>query len=244
MSEVSRCYYCGAFAQTDDRFCWSCGKEQKLPEGSNGKRQPALEDDLSRDDWLALRRAYLLRSRGELDTAEKLLRGVLRNKPAHVPTLTLLSEIQRDRGDLVAAVETAQSASEAAAGDSAAPPGALKRAREGRAEIEESVLQGLIGMESAEAISPLGVFTSPGRFWYRSGAFFSALALLGLACLAIMLVAALHGHVWGYLWLGGSLLAAGWSYQDAESRRRSALFWGCTVLCLGPFGLAVYLLSK
>jgi len=41
-----------------------------------------------------------------------------------------------------------------------------------------------------------------------------------------------------------SLGAAGWCYYDGESRGESGLFWGSFVLCLGPFGLTIYLLTR
>lgn len=239
---VSRCYRCGVFVRAEDRFCWSCGREHALAGGSNGRaRLP--EQELSREDWVSVRRAYLLRTRGELDEAERLLRQVLTRQPQHVPTLTLLAEIQRQRGDVVGAVESAQAATDAAA-VAAAPPGSLRRAREERADIEESVIQELVGAESLEAATPLSLFASRGRRWYRSGRCYCALVVLGLIALFLAVVSALHGHLPGDVWLFGSLLAAGWTYQDAESRRRQALFWGPLVLCTGPFGLAVYVLSR
>ncbi len=240
--DVSRCYHCGVFVRVEDRFCWSCGKEQTAA-GSNGKARRAEEEDLSRADWLSVRRAYLLRTRGHLDEAERLLREVLARQPQHVPTLTMLAEIQRQRGDVVGAVELAQAATDAAA-VTLAPPGSVRRAREERAEIEESVIQELVGAESLEAANPINLFASRGRLWYRSGRCYSALAALGLIALFLAVMSALHGHLGGYAWLSGSLLAAGWVYQDAESRRRQALFWGPLVLGTGPFGLAVYVLSR
>ncbi len=80
-ADVSRCYHCGVFVQAEDRFCWSCGREQALAEGENGRARRAEEHDLSRGDWLSLRRAYLLRTRGHLDEAERLLREVLSRQP-------------------------------------------------------------------------------------------------------------------------------------------------------------------
>jgi tetratricopeptide (TPR) repeat protein len=241
--DVSRCYYCGVFVRAGDRFCWSCGREQALAGGVNGKAHWAAERDLTREDWLSVRRAYLLRTRGQLEEAERLLREVLTRQPQHVPTLTLLAEIQRQRGDVVSAVESAQAATDAAAA-APAPPGSLRRAREERAEIEESVIQELVGAESLEAANPLNLFVSRGRLWYRSGRCYSGLAAAGLVALFLAVMSALRGHPVGYVWLFGSLLAAGWVYQDAESRRRRALFWGPLVLCTGPFGLAVYVLSR
>ncbi len=70
-----------------------------------------------------------------------------------------------------------------------------------------------------------------------------ALCVLGLASLLLATVAALRGQLVGYLWLGTGLFAAGWAYNDAEARRLGGLFWGALVLCLGPFGLAIYLLA-
>jgi hypothetical protein len=244
MSEVSRCFSCGAFLQKDDRFCWACGRDLVLPGPAQTAPPPDLEDDLSREDWLTLRRAYLMQSRGNLEEAERLVSEVLADRPDHVPSLTLLAEVQRARGDRVGAVESARRAAEVAATAGQAPPGALKRAREERAQIEESVIREVTAPEGQAESSPLSAFVAADHAWYRRGGFLILLALLGAGSLFLALVAALRGSVPAYLWIAGGMLAAGWTYQDAESSQRTGLFWGPLVLFLGPFGLAIYLLSR
>lgn len=243
-SEVSRCYSCGAFVQQDDRFCWSCGRNLTPPAEKKPSGTAPLEEGLSREAWLLLRRAYLAQSRGNVEEAERLVREVLQHRPDHVPSLTLLAEIRRSRGDLVDAVAAAQEATEAARETGFAPPGAVKRAREERAEIEENVIRDVIGYHQSAAINPISAFTSQGRSWCRNGGFYFLLAALGLAALGAALILAFRGQLYGYLYVGISLLAAGWTYQDAESSRRIGLLWGPLVLFLGPFGLAIYLLSR
>jgi hypothetical protein len=244
MSEVSRCYSCGAFVQQDDRFCWACGRDLAPPEEKTPARTPPLDEGLSREDWLLLRRAYLAHSRNLPEEAERLVRVVLHRRPEHVPSLTLLAEIRRSRGDLVDAVAAAQDATDAARETGVAPPGAVKRAREERADIEESVIREVIGYHQSAAANPIGAFTAQGRGWYRRGGFYVFLAALGLLALLVALLLVLRGQAAGYVYLGVSLLAAGWTYQEAESNRRVGLLWGPLVLFLGPFGLAVYLLSR
>jgi len=244
MSEVSRCFFCSAFVQTDDRFCWSCGRDLAPPEETKAAPVPPFDEDLSREDWLLLRRAYLAHSRGHSEEAERLVRAVLHRNPEHVPSLTLLAELRHARGDLVEAVEAAQDATDAARETGVAPPGAVKRAREERAEIEENVIRDVIGYDRSAAVNPIGAFRAQGRVWYRSGGFYCLLAGLGVAALFVALMAALRGYLHGYVYVGGSLLAAGWTYHEAESSRRIGLLWGPLVLFLGPFGLAIYLLSR
>jgi len=244
MSEVARCYACGAFVQKNDRFCWSCGRDFAPPEDTPPARTPPFDEGLSREDWLLLRRAYLAQSRGNLDEAERLIRLVLHGRPEHVPSLTLLAEIRRARGDLVEAVEAAQDATDAARESGVAPPGAVKRAREERSQIEEKVIRDVLGLDRTAATNPIGAFTIQGRGWYRNGGFYFLLAGLGLAALFVALLLALRGYAHGYVYVGLSLMAAGWTYHDAESNRRVGLLWGPLVLFLGPFGLAIYLLSR
>jgi hypothetical protein len=145
---------------------------------------------------------------------------------------------------LVDAVAAAQDATEAARETGFAPPGAVKRAREERAEIEENVIREVIGYHQSAAVNPIGAFTAQGRSWYRNGGFYLFLAALGLAALCAAMVLAFRGQIHGYLYVGISLLMAGWTYQEAESNRRVGLLWGPLVLFLGPFGLAIYLLSR
>jgi hypothetical protein len=244
MSEVTRCFYCRAFVQKDDRFCWSCGRDLAPPEETKAAPELPLDENLSREDWRYLRRAYLAHSRGDSEEAERLVRVVLHGNPEHVPSLTLLAEIRRSRGDLVEAVAAAQDATDAARETGVAPPGAVKRAREERAEIEENVIRDVIGYDQSAAVNPIGAFRAQGRVWYRSGGCYFVLAGLGVAALFLALMLALRGYAYGYLYVGVSLLAAGWTYHDAESSRRIGLLWGPLVLFLGPFGLAIYLLSR
>lgn len=244
MSEISRCYSCGAFVQKADRFCWSCGRDLAVPEEKRPARIPPFEEGLSREQWLLLRRAYLAYRYARLDEAERLVRLVLRARPEHVPSLTLLAEIRRARGDLVEAVEAAQDATDSARESGVAPPGAVQRAREERSQIQERVIRDVLGLDRAAATSPIAAFALRGQVWYRSGGFYSALAGLGLVALFLALWLALRGHAAGYGWMALSLLAAGWTYHDAESKRRIGLLWGPLVLFLGPFGLTMYLLSR
>ena len=97
--------------------------------------------------------------------------------------------------------------------------------------------------EATEA-SPLQVFLASDAVWYRRGWFFLLLSAAGLAALLFLLLLVLQGQVFAYFWVGASLLAAGWIYHDAELSHRVGLFWGPFVLLLGPFGLAIYLLSR
>ncbi len=171
------------------------------------------------------------------------MRQVLQAKPHHVPSLTLLAELQRARGDLVGAVQSAQLASDVAAAEGTAPPGALQAARAERAEIQERVIRE-ITRPTFENTTGLGLFSSPGATWYRCGWFYAVLAAAGAGSLSLMLVFAVHGAALAFLWLATCLLIAGWTYHDAEVSQRLGLFWGPVVLFLGPFGLAIYLLSR
>jgi hypothetical protein len=191
---------------------------------------------------LALHRAHLAQQRGGTDEAERILQDVLAREPHNVPALGMLSELLRARGDLVGAVAAAQQATDAAA-DGTAPPGAVARARQERAQIEDHVVRELIGPDARKGSSPLGMLVTPGARRWRSRQLYVALGGLGLAGLFLAIAAVLRGQLGGYLWLGVSLSAAGWTYSDAEARRLGGLFWGPLVLCLGPFGLAIYLLA-
>jgi hypothetical protein len=242
VSRVSRCKFCGAFIQEEDHFCWSCGSALQLPEAPPPGR-PGPPPELRPDLQLTLRRAFLAQRRGHPDEAEKLVREALAREPDNVSALAMLSEMLRARGDLVGAVDAVQRATEAAAAGGAAPEGALQRAREERTQIERDVL-GDLGELSDGDWNPLTLFTATGLVWYQSGRFYLALAAIGFVGLLLALVSLLRGGALGYLWFGVSLVAAGWCYYDAETRRESGLFWGPFVLCLGPFGLAIYLLVR
>jgi len=156
----------------------------------------------------------------------------------------MLSEILRSKGDLVGAVDAAQRATEAAAALGVAPKGALQRAREERARIEQSVLDDVLERRANPEWNPMTLFTAQSAVWHQSGHFYSALAAMGALGLVLALVSVLGGGVWGYVWFTASLAAAGWCYHDSEARGESGLFWGPFVLCLGPFGLAIYLLTR
>jgi tetratricopeptide (TPR) repeat protein len=239
---VARCAACRAFVQTEDRYCWSCGSETKqtIPIAVGERAAPAGVE-MDPEAALVMRRAYLAQQRGRLDEAEQLVRGVLERAPDDVPALSMLANLLRAKGDLVGAVSVAQRVSEIAP-QTAAPPGAIARAREDRAKIEAQVVRELSG-SLASHDSPLAAFSSAGAVWYRSRRFYLALAAAGVLTLFLALVAAMRGHLTGYAWFGLSLFAAGWCYHDAEGRGQAGLFWAAFVLCLGPFGLAIYLLA-
>jgi hypothetical protein len=241
MSRISRCRSCGAFVQEGDRFCWACGTELQAAAGA--PEPAATVQEPEPDVQLTTRRAFLAQRRGDLEEAERLLREALTRSPASVPVLAMLSEILRAKGDLVGAVDAAQRATEAAAGGGA-PPGSVRRAREERAEIEETVVSEVLEPLPAAPWSPVSLLTSAGLVWYQSSRFYLFLTVLGLAGLALALTSVLRGGTLGYLWFVVSLVAAGWCYNDAETRKEAGLFWGPFVLCLGPFGLAVYLLTR
>ncbi|NIN09807.1 MAG: hypothetical protein GTN78_13130, partial [Gemmatimonadales bacterium] len=157
------------------------------------------------------------------------------------PALSMLAGILRRKGDLVGSVAAAQRVSEVTV-EADAPPGTIEQAREERAKIEEHVVREL-GRLPREVHSPAAVFTSPGFPWYRSRHLYIALTSMGAIALFLAVVAILRGQLSGYVWFGISLFAAGWCYNDAESRREAGILWGPFVLCLGPFGLAIYLLA-
>jgi len=243
MTSVARCLACGAFVKPDDRFCWSCGTElAQAPDEVQGPApQPAGDWGLDPKTALVMRRAYLAEQRGKLGEAERLVREVLEADRDSVPALSMLAGILRRKGDLLGSVAAAQRVSEAAEG-AGAPPGAIDRAREDRAQVEDQVVRELRGSFAA-AESPMGAFASPGVGWYRSRQMYLALAAMGVVSFVMALIAILRGELSGYVWFGVSLFAAGWCYNDAESRRQVGLFWAPFVLGLGPFGLAIYLLA-
>jgi hypothetical protein len=243
MSAVSRCPACGAFVQRADRFCWSCGSALGAAEAPPQPGPARALTDSDREAELLVRRAYLAQQRGDLEQAERLLREALERAGESVSAWGMLSEVLRAKGDLVGAVAAAQRATEVGGAEGTAP-GALARAREERAQIEAGVVRELTGRGEAADASPLGVLASRGDTWYRSRRVYLVLAVLGATTLFLALVALLRGHALGYVWFGSSFVAAGWCYQDAETRRAGGLFWGPFVLFLGPFGLAIYLLAR
>ena len=240
MSGVARCGRCRAFVQQGDRFCWSCGAELTAPPppppaAARYESEPEVE--------LALRRAYLARRRGDTAAALRLVRGAVARDPDDPAALSLLSELLRARGDLVGAVEAAQRAARAAP-EAGGPRGAVEAARRERAEIEQTVVAEITGAPRERRAGPFSQLLSPGEEWWRRPGWRLALATAGLGATFLAVVAALRGHAAGRLWLGAGLLSAGWCYRDAETRREPGLLWGLVVLCLGPFGLAVYLLAR
>jgi len=190
-----------------------------------------------------VRRSYLAQQRGDLEQAERLLREALERAADNIPALSMLSQVLRAKGDLTGAVAAAQRATEVAEAGSTTP-GAVARAREARAQIEESVVRELTSQAGPGEADPLSALTSPGDTWYRSQHFYFALGALGLVSLFLALGALLRGRFVGYVWFAVSFLAAGWCYHDAETRRAGGLLWGPFVLFLGPFGLAIYLLAR
>jgi hypothetical protein len=215
--------------------------EASAPAGrSTREREPATSNDVQ----LSLRRAFLAQRRGNAVEAERIVQETLQREPQSVPALSMLSELLRGKGDLVGAVDAAQRATEAAGVTGGAVKGALQKAREERARIEQSVMDELLEESPNREWSPLDLFTLEGATWYRSGKFCLGLAAAGIFCLLLALVSVLRGGATGYLWFVISLGGAGWAYYDAESRQESGLFWGSFVLCLGPFGLAIYLLTR
>jgi hypothetical protein len=248
MTAVSRCPACGAFAQAEDRFCWSCGLEIRAARPADSVAASAPIPELDPEVALALRRAHLAQQRGQLDQAEQLVRSALRAVPDSVPALSMLARLLRTKGDTVGSVAAAQRVSELvgqerARGAPAAPPGAVARAREDRAQVEEQVVREIVGRASVRPTTPLDLFAAQYRGRGPSRRIYAALAAPGLAALFLALVAVLRGALSGYLWFAVSILAAGWCYHDAETRGLAALLWASSVLCLGPFGLAIYLLS-
>jgi hypothetical protein len=207
--------------------------------------EPSRTDRIRESDpetALALRRAQLARQRGRHSEAERIVIEALDRDPGDVPALSMLSEILRAKGDLVGAVAAAQRATDADA-DGTAPPGSVSRAREQRAQIEETVVREVAGPSGRTDSDPLSMLLAPVPSWCRSRGCYAALGALGFVSLLLATVAALKGQLTGHLWLGTSLVAAGWAYSDAENRKLGGLFWGPLVLSLGPFGLAIYLLA-
>jgi hypothetical protein len=244
MTSVSRCPACGAFAQAKDRFCWSCGLELRAARSATPAASAPAVPELDPKVALALRRAHLAQQRGRLEEAEELVRSALREDPDSVPALSMLARVLRTKGDQVGSVAAAQRVSELVGQDRApAPPGAVAKAREDRAQVEEQVVREIVGGASLQPATPLDLFAAQHRGWGRSRRIYAALTLVGLAALFLALVAVLRGALSGYLWFAISMLAAGWCYHDAETRGLAALLWASFVLCFGPFGLAIYLLS-
>jgi hypothetical protein len=246
MSGVARCKACGCYVQAEDRFCWSCGVELRAPDAPAPVGGPAREQESATSDGvqLSLRRAFLAQRRGNAVEAEHIVRETLAREPQSIPALSMLSEILRGKGDLVGAVDAAQRATEAAGATGAAAKGALRKAREERAQIEQNVMDELLEESPNRGWNPLDLFTVESVVWHQSGKFYLGLAGAGLLCLLLALLSVLRGGTLGYLWFVISLGAGGWAYYDAESRGESGLYWGSFVLCLGPFGLAIYLLSR
>ncbi len=170
-----------------------------------------------------------------------MIRSLIAREPDGVPALSMLARILKEKGDIVGSVAAAQRVTEIAA-EGRPLPGAVARAREDRARIEQQVVREVAGPLN-ELDTPLSIYTAPDRDWCRSRRFYVLLTVIGALSLFLALVAVLKGQLAGYLWFGGSLLTAGWCYHDAESRRLGGLFWGTFILCLGPFGLAIYILS-
>jgi hypothetical protein len=177
-----------------------------------------------------------------MDEAERVVLEVLDKCPSSVPALSMLSEILRAKGDLVGAVGAAQRATDAAA-RGGAPPGSISRARQQRAEIEENAVREVAGGRGDARRDPVGALATSLPAWCRSRGCYAVLGVLGMLGLLLATIAAFSGRPIGYLWLGASLVAAGWTYNDAEARGLRGLFWGPLALCLGPFGVAIYLIA-
>jgi hypothetical protein len=243
MKSVLRCAACRAFVQGDDRFCWSCGSELDRVEAAGRTHSAALEEPSELDPELAvvLRRAYLAQQRGQLDEAERLVREVLARQPEAVPALSMLAGILRAKGDLVGSVAAAQQVSEVAASRKV-PSGAVEHARGERAKIEEQIVRQMRSPYFASN-TPFAVLRKGGAEWYRSRQMYLSLTAMGVVALLLALVAAAHGELSGFAWFSASLLSAGWCHGDAQTRRQGGLLWAPFVFCLGPFGLAIYLLA-
>ena len=218
------------------------------PAESRGAASPAATPvppapELDRIIGLLLRRAYLAQRRGRLEQATRLVRQALQEAPDNVPALTLLAELLRAAGDPVGAIEAAQQATQAAAAHGA-PPGSLRRAREERAAVEQEAVRQISDTHSTPGDAALTLLGGSGREWYHSAPCYLSLAFLGFLSLLLALTFLFRGATFAYLWFAGSLLAAGWCYHDAETHHQAGLFWGPVALCLGPFGLAIYLLAR
>jgi hypothetical protein len=96
MTAVSRCPACGAFVQKEDRFCWSCGSELRAATEEPASPPAQLPTEVDAQAELMVRRAYLAQQRGDLEEAERLLRGVLQQAGDNVPALSMLSEVLRE----------------------------------------------------------------------------------------------------------------------------------------------------
>jgi hypothetical protein len=243
MTQVFRCDACGVFIQAGDLFCWSCGAQigGGEPEAAGPAPTPPIRET-DPDVALALRRAHLALQRGQIDEAERVVLEVLERDPLNVPSLSVLSEILRAKGDLVGAVAAAQRATDEAA-DGTAPPGSVAKAREQRAEIESRVVREVSRPGGRGSDGQLDLLVSPGPAWYTTPSCYLTLGVLGLISFALAAIAGVRGQAIGYIWLAVSLLGAGWTYTDAETRSLAGLFWAPIVLFTGPFGLGVYLLA-
>jgi len=243
MSSVLRCSACRAFVQADDKFCWSCGSKLHGAPTASGEKLGSFQQATELEPELAmlLRRAHLAQQRRQLDDAEQFVREVLARQPDAVPALSMLAGILRAKGDLIGAVAASQQVSEVALSGHS-PPGAVEYARGERARIEEQIVRemgsGYLGPDS-----PFGVLRTSGAEWYRSRHFYLVLLSIGFAALVLALMAVAHGALSGFAWFAASLVCAGWCYSDVQARRRAGLLWVPFVLCLGPFGLTMYLLA-
>ena len=242
MSSVLRCTACRAFVQAGDKFCWSCGSELGRVATASGGNADTFQQVTELEPELAvlLRRAYLAQQRRQLDEAEGYVREVLARQPDAVPALSMLAGILRAKGDLIGAVAASQQVSEVALSGKS-PPGAVDYAREERARIEEQIVREMSNPYFASD-SPFGALQTGGAEWFRSRPCYWALVSIGLTAMLLALAAVLHGALSGFSWFGFSLVCAGWCYSDLQARRRAGLLWVPFVLCLGPFGLTIYLL--
>lgn len=198
--------------------------------------RPPTVSETSPEISLLLRRAYLAQHRGHLGDAEKYVRVALDLQPDSVPALSMLATVLRAKGDGLGAVAAAQRVSELSA-SAPGTPGAVDRAREDRARVEQQVVAE-VTRRTQQPKGPLHALTDSGAWGLQL-----ALAALGLVGFMGAIAAVLSGRLPGHLWLGLGLLLGGWCYHDAENRRLGGLGWAVFVLCLGPFGLAIYLLS-
>lgn len=240
MGRVVRCLACGAFVEQGDRFCWSCGQEL-----AGGPAPSALPPPPEMDEGVALllRRAYLAQRRRRPEEALDLVEQALKQDPECVPALAMLAELLRARGDEVGAVEAAQRAGEVAA-RRGAPPGALRRAREERAEVEREVLEEVVAHRATPGEVVLRLLSPSGPGGKGRAVAVVALSAVGILGSVWAAFSVARGGVGAWLWFACSVLAAGWCYRHAESRLEPGWLWAALVACLGPFGLMIYLLFR